>query len=242
MFFHGGGWVWGDLDLSDHNCRTLTRDVACAVLSVDYRLAPENKFPAAVDDALAATQWAASQAASLDIDPKRIAVMGESGGGTLAAVTALRARDEGGPALCGQVLVYPPTDHYSGKHESFNRYGVGYGITREMGIWFWDQYLSRPDQADHPYASPLRATSLVGLPPALVITAEYDILRDEAERYAERLSNAGVAVRSRCYPATIHGFLSMPRLFPQGRTALREASAWLCERFGLPAAGAVVGT
>lgn len=233
MFFHGGGWVWGDLDLSDHNCRTLSRNVGCAVLSVDYRLAPENKFPAGVDDCFAATRWAASEAEVLGIDPKRIAVGGESGGGTLATVTALRARDEGGAALCGQLLIYPPTDHYSGKHESFVRYGAGYGATREMGTWFWDQYLSTAAQADDPHASPLRATNLTGLPAALVITAEYDILRDEGERYAERLSQAGVAVKSSRYAATIHGFFSMPGLFPESRAAMKEASEWLKERFQL---------
>jgi acetyl esterase len=166
MFFHGGGWIWGDLDVCDHNCRVLCRNVCAAVLSVDYRLAPENKFPAAVDDCLGATQWAASQAVGLGIDPKRIAVVGDSGGGTLAAVTALRARDEGGPALCGQLLICPPTDHYSGKHDSFIRYGAGYGATREMGMWFWEQYLSSAAQADDPHASPLRATTLAGLPAA----------------------------------------------------------------------------
>jgi acetyl esterase/lipase len=231
MFFHGGGWIWGDLDLADHSCRTLCRDVRCAVLSVDYRLAPEHKFPAAVDDCFGATQWAASQAASLGIDPTRIAVGGESGGGTLAAVTALRARHERGAAICGQLLIYPPTDHCSSRHDSWIRYGAGYGLTSEMGMWLWKQYLSNAAEADDPYASPLRATDLAGLPAALVITAEYDILRDEGERYAERLQQAGVAVKRSRYANTIHGFFSMPLLCPGGRAAMKDASEWLRERF-----------
>jgi acetyl esterase len=231
MFFHGGGWIWGDLDLPDHTCRTLCRDVRCAVLSVDYRLAPEHKFPAAVDDCFGATQWAASQAAVLGIDPTRIAVGGESGGGTLAAVTALRARDERGAAICGQLLIYPPTDHCSSQHDSWIRYGAGYGLTSEMGMWLWRQYLSNAAEADDPYASPLRATNLAGLPAALVITAEYDILRDEGERYAERLKQAGVPVKHSRYANTIHGFFSIPLLCPGGRAAMKEASEWLKGRF-----------
>jgi acetyl esterase len=238
IFFHGGSWIWGDLDLSDHNCRALCRNVRCAVLSVDYWLAPENKFPAAVDDCVGATQWAASQAAVLSVDPKRIAAGGESGGGTLAAATALRTRDGGGAALCGQLLIYPPTDHYSSKHDSWSRYGKGYGLTSEMGMWFWDQYLFSAAQADDPYASPLRATNLACLPAAFVITAEYDVLRDEGERYADRLSEGGVAVKRSRYADTIHGFFSMPVLFPQGRTAMTEASEWLKERFELADLGA----
>jgi acetyl esterase len=233
IFFHGGGWIWGDLDLSDHTCRTLCCNVPCAILSVDYRLAPENKFPAAIDDCLGATQWAASKGAVLGIDPNRIAVGGESGGGTFAAVTALRMRDEGGAALCGQLLICPPTDHYSGKHDSWIRYGAGYGLTRENGMWFWEQYLSSATQADDPYASPLRAPNLAKLPAALVITAEYDLLRDEGWRFAERLRQAGVAVTHSHYATAIHGFFSMPGLFSEGRAAMNEVSGWLKERFQL---------
>jgi acetyl esterase len=233
MFFHGGGWIWGDLDVSDHSCRTLCRNVPCAILSVDHRLAPESKFPAAIDDCFDATQWAVSEATVLGFDPSRIAVGGESGGGTFAAVTALRTRDENGAPLCGQLLIYPPTDHYSGQHDSWLRYGAGYGLTRENGMWLWDQYLSSVTQADDPYASPLRAPNLANLPAALVITAEYDILRDEGWRFAERLRQAGVAVRHHHYATAIHGFFSMPGLFPEGRAAMTEASDWLKERFSV---------
>lgn len=231
VFFHGGGFVWGDLDVHDQTCRVLCHNVECAVLSVDYRLAPEHKFPAAVEDCFAATQWVTTHAATLGIDAGRIAVAGDSAGGTLAAVTALRARDEGGPALCGQLLIYPCTDHYSGNHESMIRNAAGYGLTREMMVWFWEQYLPSAAQADDPLASPLRAASFAGLPSAMVVTAEYDPLCDEGERYAECLGQAGVAVKCRQYAGMIHGFLSLPGLLPEARVAMREASEWLRERF-----------
>ncbi len=233
MFFHGGGFVWGNLDAGDRTCRTLCANAECAVLSVDYRLAPESKFPAAVDDCYAATRWAASNAAALGIDATRIAVAGDSAGGAMAAVTALCARDAGEIGICGQLLIYPVTDHYSSNHPSMLLNGKGYGLTSDMMIWFWDEYLESQAHVDDPRVSPLRAASVAGLPPALVISAEFDPLRDEGERYAERLRHAGSAVACTRYTGMIHGFVHLQGLLPEARLAIREASEWLKQQFRL---------
>lgn len=232
MFFHGGGFVICNLDTHDGMCRHLCAGGGAVVVSVDYRLAPEHKFPAAPDDCVAATRWAAAHAAELGADPSRIVVAGDSAGGNLAAVVALRLRDEGGPALCGQLLFYPVTDHYQADTASYRENAEGYGLTRDAMIWFWDHYLNGPDDIDHPYASPLRAPSLAGLPPALVISAEYDVLRDEAELYAGRLQDAGVPVQLTRYDGVHHGFASSAGALAKADRAMEEASAWLRERFG----------
>lgn len=237
-FFHGGGFVIGDLDTHDVPCRHLCARSGCLVVSVDYRLAPEHPFPAAADDCVAATRWVAAHAAELGGDADRIAVAGDSAGGALAAATALRLRDEGDAFLRGQLLIYPVADHYQPGTPSYEQNAEGYGLTRDDMIWFWDHYLRDPADADNPYASPMRADDLRGLPPALVITAEYDVLRDEAERYADRLREAGVPATLSRYGGTVHGFFNRFGTLDGADQLAHEAGAWLRETLGsAPAPG-----
>ncbi len=231
VFFHGSGFVVCSLDTHDVLCRNLCAGAACVVASIDYRLAPEHKFPAAPEDCLLATRWAGASAASLGADPARIAVGGDSAGGNLAAVTALRVRDEGGPALCAQLLIYPVTEYWDAGMPSYTENAEGYGLTRDGMKWFWDHYLAALEDARDPRAAPLRAPDLRGLPPALVITAEYDPLRDEAERYAARLREAGVATELVRYAGMNHGFFFWPGVVDVAGTALEAASAWLRRAF-----------
>ena len=228
VFFHGGGWVLGSLDTHDPFCRALCAGAECVVVSVAYRLAPEHRFPAATDDALAATRWAADHAAEFGGDPARIAAAGDSAGGNLATVTALRARDEGGPALRGQLLIYPVVGYHTPPTPSYIENAEGYGMTRQTMVWFWEQYLADGAQAAHPHAVPLVA-DLRGLPSALVITAEYDVLRDEGERYVERLRAAGVAARLSRYDGVHHRFAEMMGILDQAAQARDEMCAWLRE-------------
>jgi acetyl esterase len=211
VFFHGGGWVIGDLETHDVVCRQITADAGVSVIAVDYRVAPEHKFPAAVDDAWAATRWIAAHASELGIDAERLAVGGDSAGGNLAAVVALLARDAGGPRLGLQILIYPVTDLAS-ESQSYAELADGYMLTRDSMRWFRAQYLAKEEEAADWRVSPLRAPSLAGLPPALVITAGYDPLRDEGEAYARRLREAGVSVDAVCFGGMIHGFVPMGRL------------------------------
>jgi acetyl esterase len=222
VYFHGGGWVIGSVEVYDGTVRDLANASGCMVVSVEYRLAPEHKFPAAADDAYAATRWVAEHADEIGADPARLAVGGDSAGGNLAAAVALMARDRGGPALAYQLLIYPVTDH-AFETPSYHENAQGYGLTRAQMIWFSGHYLRTPADADDPLASPLRATSLRGLPPALVVTAGYDPLRDEAERYAERLAADGVAVRVERYPGLIHGFFGMTATIEAAGAAIRQA-------------------
>lgn len=227
VFFHGSGFVICDLDTHDAMCRNLAAGSGCVVVSVDYRLAPEHRFPAAPEDCLAATRWAAAHAAELGADPSRVLVAGDSAGGNLATVTALRIRDEGGPRLIGQLLIYPVTDHLSGNWPSYAENAEGYGLTRAGMAWFWGHYLADPAEGAHPHASPWRAASLAGLPPALVITAQYDPLRDEAEAYGERLRHDGVQVEIRRWNGMNHGFFFVPGLVDRASAAIDEACAWV---------------
>ncbi len=226
VYFHGGGWVIGDLETHDVLCRQLTAEAGLSVVSVDYRLAPEHKFPAAVDDAWAATRWVVSHAAELGIDSRRVAVGGDSAGGTLAAVVALLARDQGGPALALQALVYPVTD-VAGESPSYAEFAEGYSLTRESMRWFIAHYLAAPSDAADWRASPLRAPSLAGLPPALILTAGFDPLRDEGEAYAARLRQEGVRVDSTCYGGMIHGFVPMGRLLDTAHRAVSQIAGAL---------------
>jgi acetyl esterase len=231
VFFHGGGFVLCDLDTHDTLCRSLANRVRCVVVSVDYRLAPEHKFPAAVEDAYAATQWVAKNAHRINGDPTRIAVGGDSAGGNLAAVVAIMARDQDGPTLKYQLLMYPVTDVSSSNTDSYRNYADGYFLTKGDGEWFCDQYLNCEEDRLNPLASPLLAPDLSGLPPALVITAEFDVLRDDGESYAKRLKKAGVSVKCTRYEGMIHGFMSMDGLLDQARNGIEEASAALREAF-----------
>jgi len=226
VFFHGGGWVIGDLDTHDVVCRALADDGQLIVISVDYRLAPEHKFPAAIDDATAATKWVADHAAQLGIDAARISVGGDSAGGNLAAVVAIAARDHGGPKLAGQVLVYPATD-FAMTHPSHSEPETSVLLTHSVIRWFRDHYLNGAHETDDWRASPARVKDLAGLPPAIVITAGADPLRDEGDEYARRLAAAGVAVQHRNFPGQFHGFFTMGKLLPQANVAIAEIGGWL---------------
>jgi acetyl esterase len=208
VYFHGGGWVIGDLETVDATCRALCNRSGCLVVSVDYRLAPEHKFPAAVRDAYAATAWVAAEGGALGGDVRRLAVGGDSAGGNLAAAVALMARDRGGPTLRFQLLVYPVTD-YAFDTLSYRQNGSDYFLTTDMMRWFWNHYLRTEADAQSPYCCPLKVNNLSGLPPALVITAEFDPLRDEGEAYAEKLRRYGVPVTTRRYGGMIHGFFTL---------------------------------
>jgi acetyl esterase len=230
VFFHGGGWVMCDLDSHDPSCRALTEGAGCVTLSVDYRLAPEHRFPAAPEDCYSATRWAAENARALGADASRVAIGGDSAGGNLTAAVALMARERGGPRLVHQLMVYPVTD-LAFATTSFKENARGYMLTDEAMIWFRDQYVSDARDARNPLASPLAATDLSGLPPATVITAEFDPLRDEGEAYGARLRQAGVAADVKRYDGVIHGFCGMAELLPQARAALEQACANLRRAF-----------
>ncbi|MCU1461862.1 MAG: lipase/esterase [Acidimicrobiales bacterium] len=222
-FFHGGGWVTCDLNTHDAICRSLVRDIGCAVLSVDYRRAPEHRFPAALVDCFAALNWLAGEGAMLGLDPSRIAVAGDSAGGNLAAAVCLMARDRGGPAIVMQVLVYPVTDHRCASR-SFEENGDGFFVTAAELRWYWDQYAAPEDRANG-YASPLLSPDLAGLPPALVVVAEHDPLRDEGEAYGQRLSDAGGSVTVSRYAGMFHGFYGVGVLDASGQAQAEVATA-----------------
>jgi acetyl esterase len=223
VFFHGGGWVIGNLDSHDVVCRKLAHEGELIVISVDYRLAPEHKFPAAVEDAITTTQWVADNAGQLGIDAARLIVGGDSAGGNLAAVTALAARDAG-PKLAGQLLIYPATD-FAMNTPSHSEPETSLLLTHSVVKWFCNHYLGGADINDW-RASPSRA-KLAGLPPAYVLVAGGDPLRDEGNAYAERLKQAGVAVTYRFFPGQFHGFFTMGKLLNQANIAATEISAWL---------------
>jgi acetyl esterase/lipase len=225
VFFHGGGWVIGDLDSHDVVCRKLADEAQLIVISVDYRLAPEHKFPAAVDDAIASTKWIAEHAKQLGVDASRLMVGGDSAGGNLAAVVSLAARDGNGPPIAGQVLIYPATD-FSMKHPSHSEPETSILLTHSVIRWFCNHYLGGADIDDW-RASPARARTLAGLPPAYVLTAGADPLRDEGDEYARRLKEAGVPVTYRHFAGQFHGFFTMGKLLQQANVAASEISVWL---------------
>ncbi len=226
VFYHGGGWVIGDLYTHDGICRAMVNAAGCAVASVDYRLAPEFKYPVPVEDSYADLLWVVANATRLGLDPARIAVGGDSAGGNLAAVMSLLARDRRGPRLLLQILVYPVTSYDFGT-ASYRENATGFVLTTEDMRWFWRHYLSREEQGREMMASPIQAKSLADLPPALVITAGCDPLRDEGEAYAARLRDAGVAVTLTRYPGMFHGFLRMTRILDQSRVLLDEIAGAL---------------
>lgn len=234
VYFHGGGWTIGDLDTHDTLCRELALGSGCAVLSVDYRMGPEHRFPAAVDDAISATRWAQREAAALGVDAARIAVGGDSAGGNLAAVVALALRDApaaGAPPLAFQLLIYPATDMRCGA-PSHTANGQGYLLTADTIAWFRGHYVPEPAQWSDWRASPLLAADLSRLPPALVLTAGFDPLADEGRQYADALSAAGTRCQSVCFERQIHGFVPMGRVLDEANTAVALCAAALKRALG----------
>jgi acetyl esterase len=221
VFFHGGGWVIGNIETHDALCRELTKGTGCVTVSVDYRLAPEHKFPAGPDDCYAATKWVAENARGLNVDANRIAVGGDSAGGNLAAVISQMARDRGGPKLAFQLLIYPATDCSNETPSQREFQQDGYILSRADMEWFYGHYLSAKDRTN-PLACPALAKSLAGLPPAFVLTAAIDPLRDEGEAYGEALRKAGVAVKAKRYDGVCHGFVSMGAMVDAGARAVAD--------------------
>ena len=230
VYFHGGGFVAGGLPVVDEPARALANDVGAIVVAAGYRLAPEHKFPAATDDTFAALRWVADHAGDFGGDPARIAVMGDSAGGSLAAVAAQRARDGGGPRLVAQVLVYPVVDP-TARLASRELFGEGYVITAAGLDWFWEQYLGSPAQAENALAAPAKAGSLAGLPPALVLTTEYEVSRDEAEAYAKRLADSGVETECIRFDGLVHGVYWMSGAVPRSGELRDTVTRFLSKRF-----------
>ncbi len=230
VYFHGGGWVIGDLDTHDALCRTLANETGARVISVDYRLAPEHKFPAAVDDAYGAVKWVESNASKLGIDPNRIAVAGDSAGGTLSAVVSLMAKQKGGPHIVFQLLIYPATQSRSNT-DSMKSFAEGYFLERKTMDWFFDQYLPAGIDPNDWRVSPLAAPDVSGLPRAYVVTAGFDPLKDEGKAYADKLNHAGVAAVYVDYPGMVHGFFNMSGVLPQAREAIADAAKALRKAF-----------
>ena len=230
VWYHGGGWVIGDLDSADPSARNLCKGAGCVVVSVDYRLAPETKFPGPAEDCYAATVWAADNAASINGDASRIAVGGDSAGGNLAAAISLMAADRNGPDIVHQLLVYPVTDR-NYQTASYVDNATGYMLAKDAMQWYWDAYLADEADASNPYAAPMQAGNLAGQPSALVITAEFDPLRDEGEAYGKRLQEAGVETTVTRYDGMIHGFFGMVGVMDQSAVAVDQATAALRAAF-----------
>jgi len=229
VFFHGGGWVIGDLETHDSACRQLAIAAECTVIAVDYRLAPEHPFPASIDDCFEATRWVADNASSLGVDANRLTVAGDSAGGNLAACVCLKAKEASGPEIGFQLLIYPVTDARMNT-DSYEANKDGYMLTKEGMEWFWDLYTGG-DHVDNPHASPMSASDLSGLPAACIITAEYDPLRDEGEAYGAALSAAGVTTNAVRFDGMIHGFFGMTDLLEGSRKAMDLAAAELVRAF-----------
>jgi acetyl esterase len=231
VYFHGGGWIFGNLESHDAMCRIVAHEAGCLVAAIHYRLAPEHPFPAGLEDCTAATAWLADNAGTLGGDPSRLAVGGDSAGGNLAAAVSHIARDKGGPAIAFQWLIYPAVD-FTADNESLRVNGDGYLLTRAAIRWTESRYLSNVLERTDPRASPALAADLAGLPPALVQTAEYDPLRDEGKAYAEALAAAGIAVEYRQYDGMIHGFMRMGAVVDRAGVALSDGAQALRAAFG----------
>jgi acetyl esterase len=230
VFYHGGGFVVGSIDIFDALTRGLANATGSIVVSVGYRLAPTHPYPAAVNDAFTALRWVADNAEALGGSPSRILVAGESAGANLATVSALRARDEGGPRLAGQILYYPVTDFTDTSYPSLDKFVEGYGFSTESGMAMWDAYLGDVEDLSDPHISPLKAPSLARMPQTLMVSAGFDPLVDSNAAYVERLRESGVAVKHAHYPTVIHGFMNI-RVFPQYREALNETGDFVEELF-----------
>lgn len=226
VFYHGGGWVIGNLDSHDSVCRTLANKAKCVVIAVDYRLAPEHKFPAAVEDAYDALQWVAVHANEFNIDPNRIAVGGDSAGGNLAAVACIIAKERKTPNVVYQMLLYPSTG-YKEVPNSMRENAEGFLLTTEQMNWFREQYFNNKEELQHPYASPVLYSDLSGLPSALIMTAQYDPLRDVGKAYADRLKESGVEVIYKNYEGLIHGFATFHTIVHAANEALEEGAEYL---------------
>jgi acetyl esterase len=230
IYFHGGGWVLGNLDTHDPLCRRLASGTGCVVVAVDYRLAPDAKFPAAFDDSFAATAYVSEHADEFNVDPSRLVVAGDSAGGNLATAVAIRAAEVGSPAIRSQLLIYPVVEPNFESH-SYLAHAEGFGLSRQTMMWFWEQYLASEEDALSHYAVPSRAPNLSELPPAHVITAEYDVLLSEGESYADRLHAAGVETTIRRYDGMIHGFVHFSGVFDVGRQAVSDLAEHLQQVF-----------
>jgi acetyl esterase len=236
VLFHSGGWVTGSLDTHEPYCKALATEANIVVISVDYRLAPEHRFPAALDDCRDATQWVLIHTGELKGTPSRIFVGGDSAGGTLATTVARLLRDqhdqENTPTLAGQILLYPATAYYDPPTASYLENSEGCGLTRTAMIWYWDLYLNDRSEATNPLVAPLLAPNLSNLPRAFIVTAQYDVLRDEGNAYAQRLAEAGVDVTHICMEGMNHGFAASAKEFPyldQAQIVLRRLADWIAE-------------
>lgn len=226
IYYHGGGWTLNNLETHESVCRMFANRAKCVVVSVDYRLAPENKFPAALEDAYTTLQWVYDNAEFINGDKNRITVGGDSSGGNLAAAISILSRDRNGPNIIFQVLVYPVTDYYEPGTKSYEDYAKGYYLDRESMIWFWNNYLKEGEDVDNPYICPLRTSNLSNLPNAFILTAEFDPLRDEAEIYAEKLKDAGSNVIIKRYEGVMHNFLLQCNMLDKGIEAIND----ICEK------------
>ena len=228
VYFHGGGWCVGSVALMDNVARELAHASGAVVVSVEYRLAPEHPYPAGLDDCVAVTRWAAANSSRFDVAPTKVVVAGESAGGNLAAVVALRLRDDHDVALAGQVLIYPSVDGGGSRYPSRDEF-IGLVVSKTSSDWYWASYTSGRDLAADAFVAPLRAESLAGLPPALVILGGCDFLRDEGRAYATRLRGSGVEAEDVCYPGQPHGFVNFG--FPAATDAFERIGRWLRSRF-----------